>query len=58
MKTKEGDKRVPMTILLDPDIRRALRIEKATKDVDMSEIVNDAVRKALRLPARQSAEAS
>ena len=58
MKTKEGGKRVPMTVLLDPDVRRALRLEKATKDVDMSDLINDAVRKALRVPTQQKAEAS
>ena len=58
MKKKEGGKRIPMTVLFDPDIRRALRLEKANKDVDMSDLVNDAVRKALRIPAQARVEAS
>ena len=53
----EPNRRIATTVYLEPHVIRALRIEKATKDVDMSDIVNDAVRKALRLPARQ-AEAS
>lgn len=41
-----------MQFLIDPDIRRALRQKKATDEVDMSDVVNESIRKALRLPAQ------
>lgn len=47
-----GRDRVPMQFLIDPDIRRALRQKKATDEVDMSDVVNESIRKALRLPAQ------
>lgn len=44
-----------MTILVDPDVRHALRLQKAVKEVSASDAINDAVRKALKLPDRQTA---
>jgi hypothetical protein len=48
--------RVPMNILLDPDVRTALRMKKTVDEVTISNVVNDAVRKALRLPAQAATE--
>ncbi len=50
MKTREEGKRIPVTIHLDPDVRQALRLRKAVKEVSLSDTINDAVRKALKLP--------
>lgn len=36
------------TVYLDPRVHRALKVKAATSDQSMSELVNDAVREALR----------
>ena len=35
------------TVYLDPELHRALRLKSAASDVSMSEMVNEAVRRAL-----------
>jgi plasmid stability protein len=52
MKTP-AKKKVRAVFKLDPDVRRALRLDAAYKERDMSDIVNETLRKALRVETQK-----
>ncbi len=42
------DQKLPMSFTIEPDVRRALKRESAETDRPMADIVNEALRKALK----------
>ncbi len=51
---KPKKQRSTTTIRFDRDILLALRVKRATQNITVDDQVNEAVRKALRLPLKQT----